>query len=323
MSNGLLKTRNIIITGTGSYVPSRVVTNKELEKLANTTDEWTYKNVGVKERRCVDGEVASDLASAAGLKAIEAAGIDKEDVDLIILATTTPDRQAPSTACLTKHKMGIVNQSPAFDVVAVCAGFAYAMNMAASMISGGQFKKVLVIGCDAFSTITDWSRRDCVFFGDGAGAIIMEPSSLEDTSKFVSKICANTIKTDGFTVYPGDETFTMIGRDVYEAATKALPEVILAVVDGIGKTVDDIDHIIPHQPAIRVLQKTAEVLNIPFDTVHTNMDRYANTAGATIPLLLDEVVKKDVLKDGDLIVMAGIGAGWAWGACAFHCRMKT
>lgn len=318
----ILATQNIIVAGTGSHVPEKIVRNDDITKNVNTNDEWIYQNVGVRERRCVTTETTSDLAAAAGIRAIESSGLSREEIELIIVATTTPDRLAPSTACLTKNKMEIKNKCAAFDVVAVCAGFAYAMNIAASMIAAGQYNNALLIGADVFSTITDWKRRDCVFFGDGAGAIVLQKTG-DNTGGFVSKMCSNTEKTDGFTVYPEDKYFTMVGREVYEAATKALPEVISDVVSKLGRTPKDIDHIIPHQPAIRVLQKTAATLGIPFNKIHTNMDRYANTAGATIPLLMDEVNRSNVLKDGDLVVFAGIGSGWAYGATAMHWKNKV
>ena len=229
------------------------------------------------------------------------------------MATATPDRKAPSTSCLVKRNLGIKNDCPAFDISAVCSGFMYALSIASNMLKSGTYKKALIIGADTFSKITDWDRRDCVFFGDGAGAIILESSEYEK-ALFSSMIFSETSNTDHFTVYPEDQHFTMNGSAVYETATKVLPKTIKALLDKNNLSVDEVTHVIPHQPSIKILQKTSELLNIPFEKFHTNMHEYANTSGATIPILLDEVIKSNILKLDDIIVFAGVGSGWTWGA---------
>jgi 3-oxoacyl-[acyl-carrier-protein] synthase III len=310
--------KNIRIAGTGSAVPARIVTNQDLiDKGVPTTDAWIQETLGIRERRIVDDESTSDLAARAGLAAIENAGIDKEDVSLIVLATYTPDRKAPSTACLTKHKMGIVNLCPAFDIVAICSGYIYGMAIAASLIRSGAHKNALVIASDITSTLVDWTRRDCVFFGDGAGAVLLTESNYEK-SLFEARIFSDTHFTDGFTVYEGDSTFSMDGSSVYEAATSVLPGSIISVLLRCGLTEEEITWVIPHQPAIRVLKKMADRLGIPFEKVCHNMEKYANTCGATIPLLLDELNRAGKLKKDDLLAFAGVGAGWTFGAALYR-----
>jgi 3-oxoacyl-[acyl-carrier-protein] synthase-3 len=310
----LFRTGDVRIAGTGSYAPARVVTNAELEARIPTTDAWIVENLGIRERRvAAEGELTSDLGAAAARNALDAAGLSPHDVQLIVVATSTPDRTAPSTACILQNKLGARNGAAAFDVAAVCSGFLYAMTIGAHMIASGMVANALVVGCDTFSRITDWTRRDAVFFGDGAGAVVLERTD-RPGALFASRMYADGSGQDHFTVHPGDEHFTMYGRAVYETGTKVLPEAIRAVVTESGFALDDVACLIPHQPSIRILHKTAELLGIPFERVMTNMDRYANTSGATIPLLLDEVRRSGRIADGDLVAFAAVGSGWTWGA---------
>lgn len=307
-----------IIIGTGSCVPDKIVTNEMLEDRTDTDSKWVFDMLGIRERRiCADSQMTSDLAAGAAINAIESSGIDKEDIDLIILATATPDRKAPSTACLVKNKLGIRNTCPAFDIAAVCSGFMFAFSLASNMIQTGTYKNVLVIGADTFSKITDWNRRDCVFFGDGAGAVVLSKTEKEN-ALFCSRLYSECENPNHFTVYPEDKFFSMNGREVYKTATTVLPDCVRNLLKENKLTKEDITHVIPHQPSIKILQKLAEVLDIPFAKVHTNMDRYANTSGATMPLMLDEANRKGHLKEGDLIVFAAIGSGWTWGAALYR-----
>ena len=274
---------SIRIRSTGSYLPEKVVTNESIVDGLPTTPEWIEENLGVKERRvAADGEFTSDLAARAGLAAIEAAGIDKNDIDLIIVATATPDRKSPSAACIAQAKMGITNHCPAFDLAAVCSGFLYGLTVAAQFIEGGTYDHVLVIGADTFSKITDWSHRHCVFFGDGAGAVVVGRAP-KGEGFFSSLLYADGTGMDHFTVYPEDQTFTMNGKAVYETATVVLPRAIQELLCMHRLEMKDVAMIVPHQPSIRVLKKTAEILSVPFSLVQTNLERHANTAGATIP----------------------------------------
>ncbi len=312
------KTRHARIAGTGSYYPERVVSNAELSKRVVTTPAWIEENLGILERRIAgDDEFTSDLAAKAGLNAIAKAGIDKAEVDLVILATATADRKAPSAACLTQMKMGITNSCPAFDVSAVCSGFLYAMTVGCQFIQTGMYRNVLVIGADTFSKITDWSRRDCVFFGDGAGAVVLQASP-HDEGLFSSVLYADGRGHDGFTVHPGDKHFTMNAKAVYETGTTVLTAAIKEVVSKNGFHMRDVSAVVPHQPSIRLLRKTAELLEVPFERFHTNMERFANTSGGTIPLLLDEVNRAGRLKKDDLVVFAAVGSGWTWGASIYR-----
>jgi len=319
--------RKVKIIGTGSFVPETIYTNKYLETIVDTKDEWIQKNLGIKERRIAAADQAtSDLAWRAGENAIINAGLTKNDIDLIIVATATPDRLAPSTAAIVQDKLQAYN-AVAFDISAVCSGFLYAMSVASSFIASGVYDNVLVIGADTFSRVTDWSRRDCVFFGDGAGATVLSAGNINEG------FMAYRLYTDGrgkwhYTVPAGgseipcsEETlnkklqfFQMNGRAVYETGTKVLPKAIFQVLEDTGLSINDIDLMIPHQPSIKILEETARIIKLPFEKVMTNMDKYANTSGATIPLLLDETHRAGKIKRGDHILFAAVGSGWTYGA---------
>lgn len=320
--------RNVKILGTGSYVPDTIYTNEYLETIVDTDADWIYKNVGIRERHVVDNSQAtSDLASIAGLKAIEDAGLTAQDLDLIIVATSTPDRKAPSTAAFVQYKLNAFNAA-AFDITAVCSGFLFGMSVASQYIASGVYNNVLVIGADTFSKITDWTRRDCIFFGDGAGAAVVTSSNA--TEGFLAYRLYTDTRNEmlGFTIPGGGseiplnennikdglQYFQMNGKAVFASATQALPKAINQVLEDTGLTIDDIDIMIPHQPSIRILQKTAEILGLPFEKVMHNMDRYANTSGGTIPILLDECNKQGKLKRGDIVLFAAVGSGWTYGA---------
>ncbi|MDP3445886.1 MAG: beta-ketoacyl-ACP synthase III [Ignavibacteria bacterium] len=318
--------RNVKIIGTGSYVPEKIYTNEYLETFISTTSSWIFENIGIKERHiAAPNQATSDLATIAGQRAIDDAGIKNEDIDLIIVATATPDRKAPSTAAFVQHKLNAFNAA-AFDMNAVCSGFLFGMSVASQYIASGVFNNILVIGADTFSRITDWTKRDAVFFGDGAGAVVITSANI--TEGFL----AYRIYTDtqnemlGFTIPGGgseipltennlnDQYFQMNGKSVFASATQSLPKAINQVLADTGLSIGDIDIMIPHQPSIRILQKTAELIGLPFDKVMTNMDRYANTSGGTIPILLDEVNKSGKLKRGNIVLFAAVGSGWTYGA---------
>lgn len=310
----MINVQNVYISGTGRSLPDRVLHNNEIEKGVDTLHQWVVENVGVHERRIAEvDQYTSDFASEAGLRAIENAGLKKSDIDMVILATATPDRLAPSAACLTKQKMGLSSNCAAFDVSAVCTGFVYALYLASSLVSAGSHKNILIIGGDTFSKITDWTRRDCVFFGDGAGAAIVSHSSSKE-SFFTGEICSDTAETHHFTVYEEDQFFTMNGRAVFDTATSVLPSSVRNVLKEQRMGADQIDHVVPHQPSIRILKALARELDIPFSKFNTNMDRYANTSGGTVPILLDELNESGVLKHGDIVLFAAVGSGWTWGS---------
>lgn len=319
--------RKVRIIGTGKYVPERIVTNEELEEKVPTNSEWIFQNLGIRERRIADSNQAtSDLGAAAALEAIANAGLGVNDIDLIIVATATPDRLAPSTAAILQDKIKAYN-SVAFDIAAVCSGFLYGMSVAAQFIASGVYDNVLVIGADTFSRIIDWTRRDCVFFGDGAGAAVLSHSNT-DEGFMAFRLYSDgrgkwnyTVPAGGSekpasieTVKQGLHYFQMNGREVYNTATTVLPKAILQVLKDTKLSVDQIDYMIPHQPSIGILKKTAEIIGFPFEKVMTNMDKYANTSGGTIPIILHETVEAGKIKSGNTILFAAIGSGWTYGA---------
>ena len=319
--------KNAIIIGTGSYTPEKVLKNSDLENKVKTNSAWIIENLGIHERRVAsDNEFTSDLAARASLNAIKNANLVPSDIDLIILATATPDRYAPSTACIVQEKIKAFNAA-AFDVSAVCSGFLFAMSIASQYITTGTYKNILVIGADTFSRITDWNRRDSVFFGDGAGAIILSNSSVE-TGFMATRLYSDGTGKWNFTIPAGGSElpasqktienglhyFQMNGRAVYDTGTRVLPLAIKQVLLDAGLNINDVDFMIPHQPSIKILEKTAELIGLPFTKVMTNMDKYANTSGGTIPILLDEVNRSGKLKKNDIILFAAVGSGWTYGA---------
>lgn len=321
--------RRVRIIGTGSYTPERIITNKELEQMVDTNAEWIYNVLGIKERRIVGPDQAtSDLAAASGIRAIENAGLKPDNIDLIIVATSTPDRIAPSTACIVQEKLKAYNAA-AFDVAAVCSGFLFGMSVAAQYIASGVYDNVLVIGADTFSTITDWTKRDCVFFGDGAGAAVMSHTNGNNNEGFLAfRLYSDGRGKDKFTIPAGGSEnptssdtmenglhyYKMNGKAVYDIAIRVLPEAINQVLSDVGIGINDIDYMVPHQPSIGILKRTAEIIGLPFEKVQTNMEKYANTSGGTIPILLDELRQSDRIKKDNIILFAAVGSGWAWGS---------
>ena len=319
--------RKVKIIGTGSYVPEKIYSNKYLESIIDTNADWIYKTLGIKERRIVaENESTSDLAWKAGKEAIEDAKLTVDDIDLIIVATATPDRLAPSTACFVQDKLQAYN-AVAFDLAAVCSGFLFSMSVASQYIASGVYNNVLVIGADTFSKITDWTRRDAVSFGDGAGAAVLSPANVNEgflafrlysdgrgKYNFTVPAGGSELPSTAATVEKGLHYFQMNGRAVYDTGTIVLPKAINQVLADTGLSINDIDLMIPHQPGIGMLKKTAEIIGLPFEKVMTNMDKYANTSGGTIPILLDECNKAGELSAGKIILFAAVGSGWTWGA---------
>ncbi len=319
---------NAYIKGTGSYAPKNVVKNDFFESVGSS-DKWIYENLGIKERRISTGETTSDLAYQAGLIAIQDAGLTAEEIDLIIIATATPDRLAPSCACFVQEKLKASN-AVAFDISAVCSGALFATATAVQYIKSGMYKNVLVIGADTFSTITHWDRRDAVFFGDGAGALVLSPTT-EDKGfqDFILKTDGTgkehfTIPAGGSekptsveTIANGEHYFKMNGSQVYKTAIDVVPKCIDEILIKNNFNIGQIKYLLPHQPSIRILQEVARRVGLPFEKVKTNMDRYANTSGGTIPIILDETLKNNKLEKGDLLLFAAVGAGWTWGTALY------
>lgn len=319
---------NAYIKGTGSYAPDNIVTNDFFETVGSN-DAWIQQNLGIKERRISTGETTSDLAAKAGINAINNAGLSPLDIDLIILATATPDKLAPSCACFVQEKIK-ATRAVAFDISAVCSGALFATTTAVQFIKSGMYNNILVIGADTFSNITDWSRRDSVFFGDGAGAMVI--SKTNEDKGFIDfllhtdgtgKDCWNIpaggslTPTTTQTLEQGLQYFQMDGPAVFQTAIKVVPESINQLLANNNLNIDQIDYLIPHQPSVRILQEVAQRISLPWDKVMTNMDRYANTSGGTIPIMLDETVQKNILQKDDLILFAAVGAGWTWGTVLY------
>ncbi len=309
---------NVRIKSTGSYLPATILRNEDLVKDLPTSAEWIAETLGIRERHIAEpGEYVSDLAACAGLDAITSAGLEPNEIDLIIVATATPDRKAPSSACMAQAKMGILNRCAAFDVGAVCSGFVYGITIAGQFIQNGTYEHVLVIGADTFSRITDWNNRNCVFFGDGAGAVVLERSEREN-GLFSSILLAQGDGMNYFTVYPDDTHFTMDGKAVTQKATTALPECIQQILCMNRLRIEDVSIIVPHQASACVLKRIAEAINVPYSRMQVSLESCANTAGASVPLALDRANRRGLIHEGDLLLLAAIGAGWTWGASLYR-----
>ena len=318
------------ITGTGSYLPPRRLTNADLAaELAaqgvETSDDWIVGRTGIRARHFAAPEVcASDLGLEAAKRALEAAGADAKDLDLIIVATSTPDMVFPSTACILQHKLGAAGGA-AFDVQAVCSGFVYALTIADALIQTGTASKALVIGAEVFSRILDFSdRTTCVLFGDGAGAVVLEAcehdgsgagilaSDLHADGKHVGILCVPGQVSGGKVI--GDPLLKMDGQAVFKLAVGVLEDAARAALAKVGKTPADVDWLIPHQANIRIMQSTAKRLKIPLDKVIVTVDQHGNTSAASIPLALDSGVRDGRIKPGDTLLLEGVGGGFTWGA---------
>jgi 3-oxoacyl-[acyl-carrier-protein] synthase-3 len=315
----------MIITGLGSYLPPRVLTNKEIESFIDTTDEWIQEKLGIKERRIADSNIsASDLAYNASIIALNDAKIDAKEIDLIIVATSTPDRISPSTACILQQKLNASNAA-AFDINAVCSGFIYGLSIANSFLKSNTYKRILLVASEVYSKITNWKDRQCVFFGDGSGAVVLE---FDDSNLFDCLLYADGTGKENFTVRAGgsympasyqtiddnNHYFDMNGKAVYETGKKVLPESILTLLNKNNICIEQISYLIPHQPSINILKETAKILNLPFEKVGTSMQVYANTAGASIPVTMDLMYQQNKFKTDDLLIFAAVGSGWTWGS---------
>ena len=314
------------ITGTGSYLPPRRLSNAELaaelaENGVETSDEWIVERTGIRYRHFAEPDVcSSDLALYAARSALQAAGVAAHDIDLIIVATSTPDMVFPSTACILQHKLG-ANGGAAFDVQAVCSGFVYALAVADAMIQTGAANKALVVGAEVFSRILDFKdRTTCVLFGDGAGAVVLEASDtpgilasdLHADGKHVGILCVPGHVSGGAVL--GDPLLKMDGQAVFKLAVGVLESAARAVLAKSGKRESDIDWLIPHQANIRIMQSTARKLRLPMSKVVVTVDQHGNTSAASIPLALDSAVRSGQVKRGDLLMLEGVGGGFTWGA---------
>ena len=306
------------IMGTGSYLPKKILTNADLESMVDTTDEWIFSRTGIRERHiAADGEFTSDLALHAARNALDAAGIEASKIDLIVIATTTPDKIFPSTAVILQNKLGIAG-CPAFDIQAVCSGFVYALATADNFIKSGAAKCALVIGAETFSRIVDWKNRgNCILWGDGAGAVILEANE-------VAGIISTHLHADGNYEKmlhvprcedPSErETVVMEGNGVFKVAVNTLDAIVDETLEANGMQKSDIDWLVPHQANIRILQATAKKLDMSMDNVVVTVDKHGNTSAASIPLALDVAVRDGRIKRGQIVLMEAFGCGFNWGS---------
>lgn len=309
------------IIGTGSYLPEKILTNRDLESMVDTSDEWIRTRTGITQRHIAhEDQVASDLALYACQNAMQAAGVTSNDIDLIIVATTTPDMIFPSTACILQNKLGIEN-CPAFDVQAVCSGFVYALATADMFVSSGKCRNALVVGSEIYSKILDWNDRNtCVLFGDGAGAVVLSQSDqpgILSTHLHASGSHSNILSAPGCISggkVQGTPYINMEGNTVFKFAVKVLEEVVQEAVAKNNLQSTDIDWLIPHQANIRIIQSTAKKLGLPMDKVVVAVDKHGNTSAASIPLALDLAVRDGRIQPNQLVLLEGVGGGFTWGA---------
>ena len=312
------------IAGTGGYLPERILTNQELEKLVDTTDEWITDRTGIKERRiAAEGENTVDLAEQASRRAIEAAGIQPQDIDLIVVATTTPDQVFPSTACLLQDRLDI-HGCPAFDVQAVCTGFVYALAVADKFIKSGSHKTALVVGAETMSRITDWNDRGtCILFGDGAGAVILQASEepgilsthIHADGQYRELLQVQNGVSNGYDkVKEGSAYMEMKGNEVFRVAVNTLGRIVDETLAANDMQKEEIDWLVPHQANIRIISATAKKLRMSMDNVVVTVDRHGNTSGASVPLALDVAVRDGRIQRGDVLLLEAFGGGFTWGS---------
>jgi 3-oxoacyl-[acyl-carrier-protein] synthase III len=315
------------IIGTGSYLPARVVSNAELAARVDTSDEWIIERTGIRQRHVVAaGEFTSDLATAAAQRALESAGLTADDIDLIIVATATPDQTFPACATVVQHKLGMTH-GVAFDIAAVCSGFLYALTVADAMLTSGAHRTALVIGAETFSHLLDWEdRTTCVLFGDGAGAVVLRAEAGTGTPADRG-ILATRLHSDGRyndLLYvdggPGSTGTTgklrMKGKEVFRHAVTNLASVMTETLDAAGLAAGDVAWVVPHQANLRILEATARKLGLPIGRVVVTVDAHANTSAASVPLALDAAVRDGRIQPGDLLLLEAMGGGFTWGAAA-------
>ncbi len=300
------------ITGTGVYLPKSVLTNHDLEKLVDTSDEWITTRTGIKERKIAKEESVLEMAKTASLKALKDAGLEPEDIDVVIVATLTPEKRFPSTACLLQSELGI-RRGYAFDISAACSGFIYALDTADALIKSGKAKRVLITGVEKLSEVVDWSDRStCVLFGDGAGAVITEGSEGD------SDVLASSLYSDGSLwdiLYADcDGYIKMKGRELFKVAVRNMEQACREVCDKAGVSPSEIDLLVPHQANVRIINSLAEKLGIQAEKSFVNIQRYGNTSAASIPIAIHEAIQEGKLKRGDLLLLTAMGGGLTWGA---------
>ncbi|MBE6413887.1 MAG: ketoacyl-ACP synthase III [Verrucomicrobiaceae bacterium] len=324
-----LKPKSIIIKGTGSYVPEKIVTNDDIAKVVDTSDEWIFERSGIRRRHFSVNESASDMAVKSAKEALESAGVSPQDIDLVIVTTVTPDMMFPSTACLLQAKLGIRNNIPCFDLEAACTGFVYGMEVATSMMQSGKYKNALVVSTERLNPLLNWEdRTTCFLFGDGSGAAVLSYGEEEGvgiignvlgadgSNTAVLKLPAggSLLPTSAQTVADKQHFIQMDGKEIFKNAVRIMQEKALDVLDMCDVRPEDISLLIPHQANIRIIETVAKRIKIPREKVYVNIEEYGNTSSASIPIALNEALKEGRIKSGDYILLVAFGAGLTWGA---------
>lgn len=322
--------RSTVILGTGSYAPERVMTNEDLARVVDTSDEWIRTRSGIRERRiAAPGEATSDMGVHAGRRALESAGVAAGEIDLLVVATVTPDMPMPATACSIQHKLGLPTATACFDLNAACSGFIYALDTACAMIGSGRYKKALVIGVEKLSSVMDWQdRTTCVLFGDGAGAVVIGAS--EEPGKglvgtrlgaFGDSVELLNIPAGGSSTPATAETIAgrqhclkMKGKEVFKLAVRAMDEAARDILEQHKLRADQISLVVPHQANLRIIEAISQYLELPMERFFVNVDRYGNTSAASIPIALDEARRTGRIKAGDLTLLVAFGAGLTYGS---------
>jgi 3-oxoacyl-[acyl-carrier-protein] synthase-3 len=322
--------RSTVILGTGSYAPERILTNEDLSKMVDTSDAWIFARSGIRERRIASAKQAtSDLAVLAAQRALEDAGVSASDIDLLIVATITPDVPMPATACFVQHKLGVPGTAACFDMNAACSGFIYALDTACALVGSGRYRKALVIGAEKLSSVVDWQDRGtCMLFGDGAGAAVIGQGNRagigligtklgalgEDTDLLYIPAGGSRVPTSEDTVARGDHFIKMKGREVFKLAVRVMEEAARDILEQHGLAAHQIGLVIPHQANLRIIDAIAQYLELPVERFFVNVDRYGNTSAASIPIALDEARKAGRIKEGDLTLLVAFGAGLTYGS---------
>ncbi len=325
-----MPTRSTVILGTGSYAPDRILTNEDLAKMVDTSDEWIVARSGIRERRIAAADQAtSDLAVLAARRALDDAGVAASEIDLLVVATVTPDLPMPSTACFVQHKLGIPSTAACFDLNAACSGFIYGLDTACALIGSGRYKKALVVGAEKLSSIVDWQDRGtCLLFGDGAGAAVVGASDTpgigligtklgalgEDTDLLCIPAGGGRTPTSPESIARGDHFIKMKGKEVFKLAVRVMEEAARDILEQHGLAATQIGLVIPHQANLRIIDAIAQYLELPVERFFVNVDRYGNTSAASIPIALDEARRAGRIKPGDLTLLVAFGAGLTYGS---------
>jgi len=325
-----MPSRSTAVLGTGSYAPERILTNQELSKTVDTSDEWIRTRTGIRERRiAAEGEASSDMGVHAARRALDDAGLTPSDIDLLVVATVTPDMPMPACACFIQHKLGIPSKAACFDINAACSGFVYALDTACAMIESGRYQKALIIGVEKLSAVIDWQdRTTCVLFGDGAGAMIIGASNdstrgligtrLGSCGEGAELLCiprgGSRSPATAESIIAREHCIRMKGKEVFKLAVRGMDESARDILEQHGITADQISLVIPHQANLRIIEAISQYLKLPMERFFVNLDRYGNTSAASIPLALDEARRAGRIQPGDLTLLVAFGAGLTYGS---------